>query len=83
MSTSFSHIFQGGYSSDITVTNGPKFDADAFISRKGIFKRSTKFKDNVLSKGGTELPMELYKIQRSRTKSGCIVETCWVDIDQC
>jgi hypothetical protein len=32
-------------------------------NEKGIFNKevATKFKDNVLSKGGTELPMELYK----------------------
>jgi Zn-dependent oligopeptidase len=36
-----------------------------FISRKGIFNKevATKFKDNVLSKGGTELPMELYVLE--------------------
>jgi Zn-dependent oligopeptidase len=53
------------------------------FQEKEFSQRSTKFKDNVLSKGGTELPMELYKIQRSRTKSRCVIETCWVDIDQC
>ena len=35
----------------------------AYFQEKGIFNKevATKFKDNVLSKGGTELPMELYK----------------------
>jgi peptidyl-dipeptidase Dcp len=38
-------------------------DAFAYFQEKGIFNQevATKFKDNVLSKGGTELPMELYK----------------------
>jgi peptidyl-dipeptidase Dcp len=65
MSTSFSHIFQGGYSSGYYSYKWAEvLDADALlISRKGIFNKevATKFKDNVLSKGGTELPMELYK----------------------
>jgi peptidyl-dipeptidase Dcp len=66
MSTSFSHIFQGGYSSEYYSYKWAEvLDADAFayFQEKGIFNQevATKFKDNVLSKGGTELPMELYK----------------------
>jgi peptidyl-dipeptidase Dcp len=66
MSTSFSHIFQGGYSSGYYSYKWAEvLDADAFayFQEKGIFNQevATKFKDNVLSKGGTELPMELYK----------------------
>jgi len=66
MSTSFSHIFQGGYSSGYYSYKWAEvLDADAFayFQEQGIFNRevATKFKDNVLSKGGTELPMELYK----------------------
>ncbi len=66
MSTSFSHIFQGGYSSGYYSYKWAEvLDADAFayFQEKGIFNSevATKFKDNVLSKGGTELPMELYK----------------------
>lgn len=66
MSTSFSHIFQGGYSSGYYSYKWAEvLDADAFayFQEKGIFNKevATKFKDNVLSKGGTELPMELYK----------------------
>ena len=65
-STSFSHIFQGGYSSGYYSYKWAEvLDADAFeyFQEKGIFNTevATKFKDNVLSKGGTELPMELYK----------------------
>jgi Zn-dependent oligopeptidase len=66
MSTSFSHIFQGGYSSGYYSYKWAEvLDADAFayFQEKGIFNQevATKFKENVLSKGGTELPMELYK----------------------
>ena len=66
MSVSFSHIFAGGYSSGYYSYKWAEvLDADAFayFQECGIFDKdvATKFKDNVLSKGGTELPMELYK----------------------
>lgn len=66
MSTAFSHIFQGGYSSGYYSYKWAEvLDADAFayFQEKGIFnvEVATKFKENVLSKGGTEHPMVLYK----------------------
>jgi peptidyl-dipeptidase Dcp len=66
MSTAFSHIFQGGYSAGYYSYKWAEvLDADAFeyFLEKGIFNKevATKFKDTVLSKGGTEKPMELYK----------------------
>jgi peptidyl-dipeptidase Dcp len=66
MSTSFSHIFQGGYSSGYYSYKWAEvLDADAFeyFQECGIFNKevATKFKENVLSKGGTEHPMILYK----------------------
>lgn len=66
MSVSFSHIFAGGYSSGYYSYKWAEVldaDAFAFFQEKGIFNKevATKFKENVLSKGGTELPMELYK----------------------
>jgi peptidyl-dipeptidase Dcp len=66
MSTSFSHIFQGGYSSGYYSYKGAEvLDADAFeyFKEHGIFNKEIgqKFKDHVLSKGGTENPMTLYK----------------------
>ncbi|WP_158974264.1 M3 family metallopeptidase [Cellulophaga sp. L1A9] len=66
MSTSFAHIFQGGYSSGYYSYKWAEvLDADAFayFKEKGIFNKevATKFKEHVLSKGGTENPMELYK----------------------
>lgn len=66
MSTAFSHIFQGGYSSGYYSYKWAEvLDADAFeyFQEKGIFDKevAAKFKENVLSKGGTEHPMILYK----------------------
>ena len=66
MSVSFSHIFQGGYSSGYYSYKWAEvLDADAFayFQEKGIFNPevASKFKEHVLSKGGTEAPMTLYK----------------------
>lgn len=66
MSTSFSHIFQGGYSSGYYSYKWAEvLDADAFeyFKESGIFNKevATKFKDHVLSQGGVEDPMILYK----------------------
>ncbi|WP_299161253.1 M3 family metallopeptidase [uncultured Tenacibaculum sp.] len=65
MSTAFSHIFQGGYSAGYYSYKWAEvLDADAFeyFLEEGIFNKdvATKFKNNVLSKGGTEKPMDLY-----------------------
>ncbi len=66
MSTAFSHIFQGGYSSGYYSYKWAEvLDADAFayFKENGIFNKeiAAKFKEHVLSKGGTENPMTLYK----------------------
>ena len=66
MSTSFSHIFQGGYSSGYYSYKWAEvLDADAFeyFKEAGVFNKevATRFKDHVLSQGGTEDPMVLYK----------------------
>lgn len=66
MSTAFSHIFAGGYSSGYYSYKWAEvLDADAFdyFKQNGIFNKeiATKFKDHVLSKGGTDHPMTLYK----------------------
>ncbi len=71
MSTSFSHIFQGGYAAGYYSYKWAEvLDADAFeyFKENGIFNKAvaTKFKDCILSKGGTENPMELYKRFRGR-----------------
>ncbi len=66
MSTAFSHIFQGGYSAGYYSYKWAEvLDADAFayFKEKGIFNKdiASKFKDYILSKGGTDKPMVLYK----------------------
>ncbi|NUY80770.1 M3 family metallopeptidase [Flavobacterium sp. MAH-1] len=71
MSTSFSHIFQGGYSSGYYSYKWAEvLDADAFeyFQEQGIFNAEVakKFKENILSKGGTEHPMTLYKRFRGK-----------------
>ncbi|RSK42056.1 M3 family metallopeptidase [Mangrovimonas spongiae] len=71
MSTSFSHIFQGGYSSGYYSYKWAEvLDADAFeyFKEEGIFSKTVaeKFKENVLSQGGTQDPMTLYKRFRGK-----------------
>lgn len=65
-STYFAHIFDGGYSAGYySYLWSEVLDADAFEAfvEKGIFDRTTgqSFRDNILSKGGSEDPMVLYK----------------------
>lgn len=71
MSTAFSHIFQGGYSAGYYSYKWAEvLDADAFEAFKevGIFNKEVakRFKENILSKGGTEKPMVLYKRFRGK-----------------
>lgn len=71
MSPSFSHIFNGGYSSGYYSYKWAEvLDADAFayFQEKGIFDKTVadKFKENILSKGGIEHPMTLYKRFRGK-----------------
>ena len=66
MSVQFSHIFAGGYSAGYYSYKWAEvLDADAFslFQEKGIFNTdvATSFRENILSKGGTEHPMKLYK----------------------
>ena len=66
MSVQFSHIFAGGYSAGYYSYKWAEvLDADAFslFQEKGIFNTdvAASFRENILSKGGTEPPMELYK----------------------
>lgn len=70
-SNSFSHIFAGGYSAGYYSYKWAEvLDADAFeaFKEKGLFNKDVakSFKENVLSKGGTEHPMDLYKKFRGR-----------------
>ena len=62
----FSHIFSGGYASGYYSYKWAEvLDADAFsvFKKNGIFDEKTaqSFRDNILSKGGTENPAELYR----------------------
>jgi peptidyl-dipeptidase Dcp len=71
ISAAFSHIFAGGYSSGYYSYKWAEvLDADAFelFKEKGVFNRQVadEFRKNVLSKGGTEHPMELYRRFRGR-----------------
>lgn len=66
MSTQFSHIFTGGYAAGYYSYKWAEvLDADAFslFKKKGIFNPEVaeSFRKNILSKGGTEHPMILYK----------------------
>jgi peptidyl-dipeptidase Dcp len=66
ISSSFSHIFAGGYSAGYYSYKWAEvLDADAFefFQKSGIFNRdvANKFREFILEKGGTEHPMELYK----------------------
>ena len=66
MTTQFSHIMAGGYAAGYYSYKWAEvLDADAFsvFKKNGLFDRKTaqSFRDNILSKGGTEHPMTLYK----------------------
>ncbi len=66
MGTSFGHIFSGGYAAGYYGYKWAEvLDADAFsvFKSKGIFNKEVakSFRDNILSKGGTEDPAVLYK----------------------
>ena len=66
MTTQFSHIMSGGYAAGYYSYKWAEvLDADAFsvFKKNGIFDQQTaqRFRDEVLSKGGTEHPMTLYK----------------------
>ncbi|WP_421765673.1 M3 family metallopeptidase [Ekhidna sp.] len=66
MSVQFSHIFAGGYAAGYYSYKWAEvLDADAFslFKERGVFDRqtATAFKEHILSKGGTEHPMTLYK----------------------
>lgn len=70
-STSFSHIFHGGYSSGYYSYKWAEvLDADAFEAFKenGVFDKNTakRFQENILSAGGSEHPSVLYKRFRGR-----------------
>ena len=66
MTVQFSHIMSGGYAAGYYSYKWAEvLDADAFavFKKEGIFNHTTaqRFRDCILSKGGTENPMDLYK----------------------
>jgi peptidyl-dipeptidase Dcp len=70
-SCGFSHIFAGGYSAGYYSYKWAEvLDADAFelFKEHGLFNKEVarNFKENILSRGGTEHPMKLYKKFRGR-----------------
>ena len=74
MTVQFSHIMSGGYASGYYSYKWAEvLDADAFslFQKNGIFDTETanSFRKNVLSKGGTEHPMVLYKRFRGQEPS--------------
>jgi peptidyl-dipeptidase Dcp len=65
MTVQFSHIMAGGYAAGYYSYKWAEvLDADAFavFKKEGIFNSETaqRFRDCILSKGGTEHPMKLY-----------------------
>jgi peptidyl-dipeptidase Dcp len=71
VSNAFSHIFAGGYSAGYYSYKWSEvLDADAFdlFKEKGIFNKdvANSFRNNILSKGGSEKPLDLYKRFRGR-----------------
>ena len=71
ISSTFGHIFSGGYSAGYYSYKWAEvLEADAFEKFKedGIFNKETadSFRDNILSKGSLEHPMNLYKAFRGR-----------------
>ncbi|MBQ7297528.1 MAG: M3 family metallopeptidase [Alistipes sp.] len=69
MATAFTHIFSGGYAAGYYGYKWAEvLEADAFsmFKEQGIFNRevASKFREHILSKGGTEHPMKLYEAFR-------------------
>lgn len=74
MSPQFSHIFSGGYAAGYYSYKWAEvLDADAFgmFKEKGIFDKETadSFRNNILTRGGTQHPAELYRQFRGQDPS--------------
>ena len=80
MAPSFGHIFSGGYAAGYYGYKWAEvLEADAFslFKEKGIFSRevASSFRDNILSKGGTEHPMKLYeKFRGHKPETKALIE---------
>ena len=71
MSTSFSHVFAGGYAAGYYSYKWAEvLDADTFevFQENGLYDQdtATRYKDEILSRGGSEPPETLYKRFRGR-----------------
>lgn len=71
ISSAFGHLFAGGYAAGYYGYKWAEvLDADTFslFKEKGIFDRETarRFREEILEKGGTEKPMELYRNFRGK-----------------
>ena len=74
MTVQFSHIMAGGYAAGYYSYKWAEvLDADAFsvFKRHGIFDQKTaqRFRDTILSRGGTEHPMALFKAFKGKDPS--------------
>ena len=80
--TNFSHIFNGGYSAGYYSYKWAEvLDADAFelFEQQGIFDPQTakSFRDNILARGGSEHPMDLYQRFRGhRPDTSALLRRC-------
>ena len=80
MAPAFGHIFSGGYAAGYYGYKWAEvLEADAFslFKEKGIFSRevASSFRDNILSKGGTEHPMKLYeKFRGHKPETKALIE---------
>lgn len=81
-STSFSHIFSGGYSAGYYSYKWAEvLEADAFelFQEQGIFNQSIgqKLREEILSKGGREHPMQLYiQFRGKQPSSKALLKKC-------
>ncbi len=80
MSTAFTHIFGGGYAAGYYSYKWAEvLDADAFslFAERGIFDRQTarSFRDNILARGGSEPPMQLYvRFRGHKPQAGALID---------
>ena len=85
MAPSFGHIFSGGYAAGYYGYKWAEvLDADAFslFKEKGIFNSevASSFRENILSKGGTEPPMELYvRFRGHKPETRALIERMQLD----
>lgn len=88
MSTAFGHIFSGGYAAGYYSYKWAEvLEADAFslFKEEGILSSDVaqRFRENILSKGGSEHPMALYMRFRGRKPDNkALIEKMGIDVDK-